>query len=103
LTDHSGATTDTFQYALYGELVVGSSFNFARGWVKIITVIGLFGFIILYILLSVTFLSPLLPKIFVKWKDNYAVATSKPARLRIIKSAFVFSPVVMTAFPSLVR
>ncbi len=35
---------------------VGISFNFARGWVKIITVIGLFGFIILYVLLSVTFL-----------------------------------------------
>lgn len=35
---------------------VGISFNFARGWVKIITVIGLVVFILLYGLLTVTFL-----------------------------------------------
>lgn len=35
---------------------VGISFNFARGWVKIITVIGLVVFILLYGMLTVTFL-----------------------------------------------
>lgn len=36
---------------------VGTGFNFARGWVKIITVIGLAVFILLYVLLTVTFLN----------------------------------------------
>lgn len=45
----------------------------------------------------------LLPKIFANWKENYATVSSKPAKLGMIKSALVFSPVVMTAFPSLVR
>jgi len=38
---------------------VGIGFNFARGWVKIATVIGLVSFIILYVLLTVTFLNRL--------------------------------------------
>jgi uncharacterized membrane protein len=35
---------------------VGTGFNFARGWVKIITVIGLAVFILLYVLLTVLFI-----------------------------------------------
>lgn len=36
---------------------VGTGFNFARGWVKIITVISLVVFILLYVLLTVLFLN----------------------------------------------
>ena len=52
---------------------------------------------------NVNLFSPLIPKIFAKWKENYATETYIPARLGMIKSALVFNPVVITAFPSLVR
>lgn len=51
----------------------------------------------------VQFLSPLILKIFAKWKENYTAGTSIPAKFGIIKSALVFKPVVITALPSLVR